>query len=91
MLSNTVSPNNTCGGRGSGSAGPTADKVVIWSQMASFDDCPYLLGDNAAAQTVLQANGFRKLSTVDGRDSGSTDLLVTGTTAGTEQFRWRVS
>lgn len=91
VLSNTVSPNNTCGGRGSGSAGPTADKVVIWSQMASFDDCPYLLGDNAAAQTVLQANGFRKLSTVDGRDSGSTDLLVTGTTAGTEQFRWRVS
>lgn len=89
-LPNNASPNTTVGGRGSGSAGPTADKIVIWSPLCSFDDCPVVIGDNAAAQAVLVSDGYRKLSQINGRDGGSNDLITTGTTAGTEQWRWRL-
>lgn len=90
LLPNTASPNNICGGRGSGSAGPTANKVVIWSPMCSFEGCETLVADNAAAQTLLTANGYRSVRQVNGQDSGSNTLLITGTTAGTEQFRWAI-
>jgi hypothetical protein len=90
VLPNTASPNATVGGRGSGSAGPTADKIVIWSPMANFSCCPVLVADNPSAQTLLVSSGYRPLQQINGRDGGSNVLLTTGTTAGTEQYRWSI-
>lgn len=88
LLPNTISPNRICGGRGSGSGGPTADKVVIWSPYCSFEGCEVLVADNAAAQALMVTGSFRSIRNPAGQDGGSNTLLQVGTTAGTEQYRW---
>lgn len=72
--------------RGSGSAGPTPDKAVIWTPDATFAGNVVLIADNAAAQTLLQANGYRSINDV--KDAGCCRVVTFGTSAGTEEFRW---
>ena len=91
VLPNTVSPNLICGGRGSGSAGPTADKLVVWSPFSSFEGCVVVVADNASAQALMVSDGYRSLQQINGRDGGSNTLISTGTTAGTEQYRWVIA
>lgn len=91
LLPNTVTPNNISGGRGSGSAGPTPDKTVIWSPFCTFEGCEMLVADNAAAQTLLVSDGFRSIRNPLGHDGGSNTLMQLGTTLGTEQFRWAIA
>lgn len=80
LLTNTASPNATCGGRGSGSAGPVADKVVIWSPCVSFDGTPTLVGDNLESQVLLAhgaaASGLITCATV--ANLADTDYMTIG-------------
>lgn len=91
VLPNTTSPNRICGGRGSGSAGPTADKTVIWSPLCSFEGTENIVADDSTAQTLLATSGFRSIRQATGIDGGSNTLISTGTTAGTNQFRWSIA
>jgi len=81
---NGTTPSHT-DGRGSGSAGPTADKTFVWSNASTMSGAVMLVADNAAAMTLLQASGYRHSKAA--ADAGSGDLLVHGTSAGTEEFR----
>jgi hypothetical protein len=74
--------------RGSGSAGPTADKFVVWSLECTFAGGVMVWPDNAFGQTILQANGWRPIKNVN--DAGCCEVIAVtpGATAGTEELRW---
>ncbi len=72
--------------RGVPSAGPTADKTVVWSPLCSFQGGPVLVADNAAAMTLLQTGGYRTVKNI--YDAGCCEVVNHGADAGTEEFRW---
>lgn len=75
--------------RGCGSAGPTADKIVVWSPACTQTGSVQLVPDNASAMTILAASYYRHVKAAG--DAACCDILQTGTTAGTEEFRWTLS
>lgn len=88
VLPNDNSPNTKCYSRGAGSAGPTADKTVIWSPCCDWQRPVAVSANNASARTIA-AGGF--LKSPNANNSGSCELVQHDTSAGTEEFRWTVS
>ncbi len=88
LVNGVQSSSAVCFSRGAGSAGPTADKVVVWSPMCRYAGMPMLVADNAAAQTLLISGGFLPLK--DSNDDGCNKVVKLGTTGGTEEFRWHL-
>ena len=88
LVNGVQSSSAVCFSRGAGSAGPTADKVVVWSPMCRYAGTALLSADNAAAQTLLVSGGFLPLK--DSNDDGCNKVVKVGTTAGTEEFRWHL-
>lgn len=77
-----------CESRGSGSAGPTPDKAVVWTPCATLAGGVVVYADNASAQTLLQANGWSVLKNTN--NAGCCEVVTFGTSAGTEEFRWAI-
>lgn len=74
--------------RGSASPGPVPDKAVVWSPCATLAGNVALYADDASAQTLLQANGYRALK--DSNNAGCCEVVTFGASAGTEEFRWNL-
>ncbi len=89
LVNAVQSSSAVCRSRGSGAAGPTADKLVVWSQLARFAGGANVIADNASAQTLLVSGGFRALN--DTLDDGCCKVIQLGATAGTEEFRWTLT
>ncbi len=86
LLRNGGSGHSFCHGRGAGSAGPTADKTVIWSPLCTYSGGGQIWANNANAMTLLQAGGWRTVKNY--LDAGCNEIVQHGTSAGTEEFRW---
>lgn len=71
--------------RGSGAAGPTANKTVLWSQHAQRHQAPMLTANNASARTIM-GGGYQTNKNTN--DSGCCEVLEHDASAGTEEFRW---
>lgn len=86
---NTGSGEAFCSSRGSGSAGPTADKVVIWSPACTLAGGVHVWADNSAAQTLLASSHFRAIKNAN--DAGCCEVLNVGSTTAAEEYRWAVA
>ncbi len=89
MLRNGGGANTTCNGRGAGSSGPIPDKTVVWSPLCTLAGGAQIWAGNAAAQTLLQASGWRPIK--NDNDAGCNEIMIHGTSAGTEEIRWSIT
>ncbi len=86
LLRNQVASGSArCDSRGGGSAGPTADKTVVWSQLCRLAGGAILYPDNASGRTLL-GNSFLTLK--DANNDGCCAVVQHDTSVGTEEFRW---
>jgi len=93
-LPNVTSATDTVQGRGAGSAGPVADKTVVWSHNVGYDSTVVLTADNTTARTLLTAGGYVPVRASG--DAGCCQIIQhndssdgAGTDLGSE-FRWVV-
>jgi hypothetical protein len=77
--------------RGEASAGPLADKTVVWSPCARFAGGVIVVPDNAAARTLFAGSaivfgGYQTLKS--SKNAAVCEVIQHDPAAGTEEFRW---
>jgi hypothetical protein len=88
MLRNSAGGHTSCQSRGEETGAGVGALSVIWSPCCAYTGGVTLWPDNAAGQTLLQANGYRSVKAQN--DAGACEVVNHGDAAGTETFRWAV-
>ncbi len=84
LLANTTEQSS--GSRGCASAGPTADKTVIWSPYCSFTGTAVLTPNNVEGRTALAGGPAMHIKNV--LDGGCCDVMQHDPDAADEEFRF---
>jgi hypothetical protein len=86
VLCNDTIANTKATSRGCASAGPTANRTVIWSPMCSWTGVAVIVPDNAAGRTALA--GGPAMHVKNDVDAGCCDVMQHDVVAGGEEFRF---